>query len=62
MLFSEPGKGIASHKSGTRSEEQRDHMDPGNVDQGDSCHGHRKIVCQVVTILSHTWMVNAGGP
>lgn len=37
-------------------------MDLGNVDQGDSCHGHRKILCQPVRRLSHTWMVNAGGP
>lgn len=26
-------------------------MDPGNVDQGDSCHGHRKTLCQ--DTLSH---------
>lgn len=33
-------------------------MDPGNVDQGDSYHGHRKMLCQAV---SHTWAVNVGG-
>lgn len=35
LLFSQPGEGSASHRSGTWFEEQRDHMDPGNADQGD---------------------------
>lgn len=37
-------------------------MDAANVDQGDSCHGHRKILCQPARTLSHTWTVNAVGP
>lgn len=36
-------------------------MGSGNVDQGDSCHGHRKIACQPVRTLGHTWTVNAVG-
>lgn len=62
IVLSVPGEGSVSYKSGTRFEEQRDHMDPGNVDQGDSCHGHRKILCQPARTLRHTWTVDAGGP
>ncbi|XP_055367492.1 protein piccolo isoform X3 [Betta splendens] len=53
-LASEPGRDGAADEGGTRSGGQRDHMGPESVAQGDSCHGHGKMLCQAAGTLSRT--------